>query len=43
MKAVKMLLILMVLSTFIIVAIPASAQLGDTDVSSFTVQNVSGE
>jgi hypothetical protein len=42
MKTIRMLFTLVVLLMLIIVAIPASAQLGDTDVSSFTVQNVSG-
>lgn len=42
MKKLEFLSILLVLVTFVAVT-PANAQLGDVDVSSFTVQNISGD
>ncbi|MBU0512074.1 MAG: hypothetical protein KKD28_00390 [Chloroflexi bacterium] len=42
MKKTKVLSIFLALALLLVAVIPASAQLGDTDVSSFTVQNVSG-
>jgi len=42
MKKIRLLFTLMMLAMLLVGVVPASAQLGDTDVSSFTVQNVSG-
>lgn len=42
MKRVRLLSVLTLLATLLLVVVPVSAQLGDTDVSSFTVQNVHG-
>ena len=42
MKRKTLLSILIVFTAVLILVVPAYAQLGDTDVSSFTVQNVSG-
>lgn len=43
MKAFKTLSYLIVLAMLLVSVVPASAQLGDTDISSFTVQNVDSE
>jgi hypothetical protein len=43
MKAFKTLSIIIVLAMLFVAVIPASAQLGQTDISSFTVQNVDSE
>jgi hypothetical protein len=43
MKAFKSLSIIIVLAMLFVAVVPASAQLGQTDISSFTVQNVDSE
>jgi hypothetical protein len=42
MKPLKFMTVLLMLGLVFVLASPASAQLGDTDVSTFTIQNVSG-
>lgn len=43
MKTFKKLSVLLILAMLFVAVVPASAQLGDTDISSFTVQNVDTE